>query len=106
MTASLIDELAAGNVDLETLTLSDLGIDLNSLGWVETEEGILSAVVRENDKHAMNLEEEEWVARVLDTCRVSALLLTARVYSPTMTENPCNRHRSHLHSNRCGAGVA
>ena len=72
---SLIDELAASNVDLENIKFADLGIDLESLGWTETEEGILSEVVRENDKHAMNKEEKEWLVRVLDTCRVGENLL-------------------------------
>ena len=68
---SLIDELAAADVDLDQLKLGDLGIDIMSLGWEETEEGVLTEVVRENDKYSMNREEVEWLARVLDSCRVS-----------------------------------
>lgn len=70
MSMSLIDEIAAGDANLDTLKISDLGIDINSLGWTETDDGVLTEVVRENDKHSMNLEEAEWLSRVLDSCRV------------------------------------
>lgn len=67
---SLIDDLAASDVNLDLLKLGDLGIDIMSLGWQETTEGVLTEVVRENDKYSMNKEEVEWLARVLDSCRV------------------------------------
>lgn len=71
---SLIDELAASEINLDNLKLGDLGIDIMSLGWQETEEGILTEVVRENDKYSMNREEVEWLARVLDSCRVRLII--------------------------------
>jgi len=85
---SLIDELAASNVDLENVTFADLGIDLGTLGWTETEEGILSEVVRENDKHAMNNEEKDWLIRVLDTCRRVHATGIVRIYWSPHDESP------------------
>merc|ERR1712137_406540 len=58
----------------------DLGIDITSLGWEETENGVLTEVVRENDKYSMNREEVEWLARVLDSCRRVHATGLARLY--------------------------
>lgn len=69
--SNLLDVLAEGDVDLNCLKLGDLGVDIGSLGWQLSEDGITQEIVRENDRYSMNQEEREWMMTVLDSCRVS-----------------------------------
>ena len=68
---SLIDELAGGDIDLDNLKICDLGVDISALGWQQSDEGTLCEVIKEGDKYSMNVEEEQWCLRVLDSCRVN-----------------------------------
>ena len=67
---SLIDELASADINLDDVKLGDLGIDILSLGWTQTDEGNYTEIVKEDDTRDMNQEEREWLARVMDSCRV------------------------------------
>ena len=66
---SLLDELAEADIDLDDLKLGDLGIDPTQLGWLQVN-GSFCQVLSKDERVSMNLEEEEWLDRVLDSCRV------------------------------------
>lgn len=67
---SLLDELAEADIDLNEITLGDLGIDISALGYWEDKEGNYMEIVKEEDKHSLNKEESDWLYTVLDSCRV------------------------------------
>lgn len=71
--SNLLDVLAEGDKDLDDLKLGDLGVDISSLGWQLSEDGLTQEIVRENDRYSMNQEEREWMLTVLDSCRVSLI---------------------------------
>lgn len=78
---SILDELAGGEMDLDSLRLGDLGIDISSLGWQLTEDGTAKEIVHENDRYSMNQEETEWMYRVLDSCRRIHATAMVRIYT-------------------------
>jgi len=83
---SLLDELAGGDVDLDDLKISDLGVDVQSLGWQQSDDGTLIEVMKEDDKYVMNTEEKIWLQTVLDSVRKIHAAAIVRLYTAKQGE--------------------
>lgn len=66
-----LDSLAEADIDLDTLRISDLGIDVKKIGFMQVH-GIGCEIVTSEAESSFNVEESDWMNRVLDTARVSA----------------------------------
>jgi len=63
-----LDSLAEADIDLDTLRISDLGIDVKKIGFMQVH-GIGCEIVTSDAESSFNVEESDWMNRVLDTAR-------------------------------------
>eukprot|EP01096_Ripella_sp_DP13-Kostka_P002716 TRINITY_DN1368_c0_g2_i1.p1 TRINITY_DN1368_c0_g2~~TRINITY_DN1368_c0_g2_i1.p1 ORF type:complete len:344 (-),score=126.18 TRINITY_DN1368_c0_g2_i1:138-1091(-) len=74
-----LDMLAEADVDLDTLLICDLGVDASKLGFVQVH-GVGCEIITANSSQTLNVEEGNWLSRVLDTARRVHAVGVVRVY--------------------------